>query len=56
MGATTITVAYSDSDVAADAAYGIGLAYDLGGGATLKGGVADISGTTKADLGVSMSF
>ena len=40
---------------------GIGVSVDLGGGATLKGGIATSKGfddakTTKADLGIAMSF
>ena len=36
--------------------YGIGADYALGGGAVLKGGIADFDGTTRADLGVTFSF
>lgn len=38
--------------------YGIGASYDLGGGASLVGGIArdDAAGDTLADLGISMSF
>lgn len=36
--------------------YGLGGAYDLGGGLSVKGGVANLDGTTIADLGISMSF
>ncbi len=56
MGATTITAAYSDNDLDTDASYGVGLAYDLGGGATLKGAVGSINDVNKADFGISMSF
>lgn len=56
MGATTITAAYSDSDLVTDAAYGVGVAYDLGGGATLKGAVGSVNDQNKADFGISMSF
>ncbi len=55
-GATTITVAYSDNDFETDAAYGVGLAYDLGGGASLKGAVGSVSDANVADFGISMSF
>ncbi len=39
-------------------AFGVGAAYDLGGGATVKGGIAKANDGSKAvfDLGVAMSF
>ncbi|MEY4984320.1 MAG: hypothetical protein RIR62_2586 [Pseudomonadota bacterium] len=55
MGAATLTAFYSD-DNAEDANYGIGAAYDLGGGASLKGGVGSVAGENAADLGVTFSF
>ena len=65
VGATTLTafyVAYELEDAGgtigeADA-FGIGAAYDLGGGASIKGGAVDIDGEDDAryDLGISMSF
>lgn len=57
MGATSIVVAYGDTDIAGDKAdFGIGVSYDLGGGATLGAGVGSINGKNKADLGVSFKF
>ena len=67
MGAVTVTAAYSDTNAALTAAqitagatktsgYGLGVAYDLGGGASLQAGVGEIKGLTKADLGIKMSF
>ena len=63
LGATTLTAFYSavDPEVGdTGSATGLGVAYDLGGGASLKGGVVsfdDGSETTTAyDFGVSMSF
>ena len=63
MGATALTFVYSDNDAAnQEASYGVGFAYSLGGGATLKGAVGSIDGAgandraTVADLGVTMSF
>jgi len=53
--ATTVTAFYAD-DNAVDASYGLGVSYDLGGGATLKGGVGSVDGTSAADLGVNFSF
>ena len=54
--ATTISVAYADNDAVADAAYGVGMNYNLGGGLALNGGVASVSDNTVWDLGLSMSF
>ena len=56
VGDVTVNLAYADHDNVADAAMGIGFSYDLGGGATLKGGVADDGTDTNWDLGVAMSF
>ncbi|MCK0171148.1 porin [Aliiroseovarius sp. S1123] len=58
MGAATITAAYSnlsDGVLSADV-YGLGVSYDLGGGASIDAGVADDGTTTVADLGINMSF
>ena len=62
-GATTLTGFWitKDSTVAAldsGDAYGIGVSYDLGGGAALKAGYVDGDALTDAsyDLGISMSF
>lgn len=54
MDATTITAFYADHG-AVDA-FGLGVSYDLGGGAALKAGVVDNGVDTVADLGVTMSF
>lgn len=35
---------------------GIGISQSLGGGATIAGGIADVAGKSKADLGVTFSF
>lgn len=65
MDALTLTAAYSDADMGDFAAdqtiYSIGAAYDLGGGASIAGGVAqyeigDADKETIADLGITMSF
>lgn len=60
-GAITGTVFYTDdSALGGTAAYGLGASYDLGGGASVVGGVAKtkVAGTdsTAFDLGVSLSF
>ena len=56
-GATTITAVYGTIDTAGnDDDYGIGVAYDLGGGAELAGGIGSVNGETKADLGLNLSF
>jgi outer membrane protein OmpU len=62
-GATTVTGYYRAADVSTGTditSYGIGAAYDLGGGATLAAGVAQTEvGTldnTRGDLGIKFSF
>jgi outer membrane protein OmpU len=58
-GATTVTAFYTDdSEVGGAKAYGLGAAYDLGGGASIIGGYAknQDSGEDSMDLGISMSF
>jgi outer membrane protein OmpU len=55
--AVTVTVAYSDTDeVGVDSSQGIGVAYSLGGGATLAGGIGEVNGLSRADLGLSFKF
>ncbi|MEE2944015.1 MAG: porin [Pseudomonadota bacterium] len=54
-GDVTLMGVYADSDTASEAAFGVGVAYDLGG-ATLAGGVGSVAGETVADLGISFSF
>ncbi len=59
MGAVTVSAAYSVSSLTDEAdveGYGLGVAYDLGGGASVKAGVGEVGGVTVADLGVTMSF
>ncbi|MDC0737920.1 porin [Cognatishimia sp. SS12] len=51
-GDVTVTAVYADGT---SDAYGIGVAYDLGG-ATLAGGIGEVANTTVADLGISFSF
>ncbi|GHC55548.1 porin [Neogemmobacter tilapiae] len=54
-GATTFTAFYADHGT--DDGFGIGAAYDLGGGASVKGGIVDTDlGDTAFDLGVAMTF
>ena len=57
-GAMTLTAAMSDTDATGqDAAYGVGVAYDLGGGLAVKGGYGrNSSDKASADLGLTMSF
>ncbi|WP_343080189.1 porin [Ostreiculturibacter nitratireducens] len=59
-GALTVTGFYRHVDNTAPTAdndyYGIGASYDLGGGASLKGGVVDNDVDTVADFGISLSF
>ena len=55
ISSATVTAFYAD-DNAVEANFGIGAAYDLGGGASVVGGVGSVAGRTVADLGVKMSF
>lgn len=57
-GATTVMAYVADEDTAGvDTAYGLGVSYNLGGGAKLVGGVESTPwNTTRADFGVSFSF
>ncbi len=60
-GAATVTAFYRNVDDSVDGevdAYGLGAAYDLGGGASLKGGIVDSDALDdmRYDFGVSMSF
>ena len=55
MDAMTITLMASDSDNGDDAA-GIGFAYGLGGGASIKGAMGNVKGITTGDLGLTFSF
>ncbi|MCK0141272.1 porin [Aliiroseovarius sp. F20344] len=58
MGAVSVNAAYAEVDVAgvsADA-YGLGVSYDLGGGASVNAGVGEVGGVTVADLGIIMTF
>jgi len=57
VGALSVTVAWSDTDVAATgSSQGVGFAYNLGGGATLAGGIGEVNNLSRADLGVTFSF
>ncbi|MCK8464139.1 porin [Aliiroseovarius sp. S1339] len=67
MGAVSVTAGYSETDAAVNAvnaglglvtgeAYGLGVAYDLGGGASVNAGIAEVGGVTKADMGIIMTF
>jgi outer membrane protein OmpU len=56
-GAATITAfATQNFDFAGTDSAGIGAAYDLGGGATVRGGIVDNGVDTVADLGLNLSF
>ncbi len=60
--ATTLTAAYGDGSADGDVqSYGIGAIYDLGGGASLRGGigqskVGDGDGRLRADFGAQFNF
>lgn len=58
MGATTVSAAYSELDIAGVSgdAFGLGVSYDLGGGATVNAGVGEVGTVTVADFGIIMTF
>ncbi|WP_370400032.1 porin [Sulfitobacter sp. JB4-11] len=58
VGAATNIEAYiADADNQPDTGYGIDFNHDLGGGTSLRGGIAKrLSGDTRADLGVRFNF
>lgn len=57
-GATTVSAFVNHQEVAGATTdnYGIGGSYDLGGGASVVGGVAGGDSVTQADLGIKFSF
>ena len=60
VGAATSVSGYINHDEAlpggGDENMGIGVVHDLGGGASIRAGLADTGGTTRADAGVLFSF
>lgn len=54
--ATSVQALIADGANDADMTYGVGFKHSLGGGVTLKGGVASDNGNTLADLGIALSF
>jgi outer membrane protein OmpU len=58
MGAVSLAAFYRTTDSAGVKAdySGVGVSYDLGGGASINGGVADVNGSNQMDLGVNFSF
>jgi len=58
MGAVAITAFYAhQDDFLGEEYFGLGAAYDLGGGAKVVGGIVSVDGDeTIADVGISMSF
>lgn len=56
-GATTLTAFATDNvDFAGTDTFGVGAAYDLGGGASVVGGIVDNGTDTTADVGLTFSF
>jgi outer membrane protein OmpU len=55
--ATNIRFMFNDTGDAGNSdEYAIGFQHDLGGGVSLRGGIGDDQGTTKADVGVIFNF
>ena len=56
-GATPLTAFATDNvDFAGTDTFGVGAAYDLGGGASVVGGIVDNGTDTTADVGLTFSF
>lgn len=61
VGSATSIAAYVNHDEGLNGAtggenYGLGVVHNLGGGASIRGGVASLNDVTRADLGVQFSF
>ena len=58
MDALTLSAYYADNEISATEAFGLGGQYNLGGGASVRGGWVsnETSGETAFDLGVNFSF
>ena len=55
--ATNVEVYVADADKWADTSYGVDFNHSLGGGTSIRGGVASLGGgSTRADLGVRFNF
>jgi outer membrane protein OmpU len=55
--ATNVELYVADADYASDTGYGIDFNHNMGGGTSIRGGVASrLSGDTRADLGVRFDF
>jgi outer membrane protein OmpU len=55
--ATNVEVYVADADKWADTSFGIDFNHDLGGGTSLRGGIASLgNGDTRADMGVRFNF
>ena len=55
--ATNVEVYVADADAFAETSYGVDFNHDMGGGTSLRGGIAKLGNdTTRADLGVRFNF
>ena len=54
--ALTIAAMVADGSAESSASYGLGVSYDLGGGAEVVAGVGDVQDETVWDMGLSFSF
>ena len=54
--ATTMTVAFADSDADTEESFGVGVDYSLGGGATVSAGVASVDDISMSSVGISFKF
>lgn len=55
-GALTVSAAYGSADNGGDDDFGIGAAYDLGGGLSVAAGLGSVDGYTQADAGIKLKF
>ncbi|MFT6222576.1 MAG: outer membrane protein OmpU [Paracoccaceae bacterium] len=62
MGDMTLSAGFADADftpagaVLADGSFGVGVKYNLGGGATVQGALGSVNDVVRAEIGVAMSF
>jgi outer membrane protein OmpU len=57
MDAITLTAAFSNTDaVGVKSSSGVGVSYDLGGGASVAAGFGSVNGLSRSDIGVNFKF
>jgi outer membrane protein OmpU len=56
MGDMTVSAGFTGADSLADDSFGLGIKYNLGGGARIQGGIGSINDVMNAEIGIAMSF